>query len=227
VPVNTSAKAVLFDLDDTILDSLPARVRALEIVFSDAGIRGIDAKRFLFDLHGSSFDHSLARLAQQRNIKENLFYCYRRAYWFKLKGGGSLYPGVREMLQKLKSDGFRLGIVTNKSCEDEFEDRRIGCMIELERTDIAGFFSTMVGFEAVKEQKPSPEGINLALFDLGVKPEGALMVGDSPADIAAAKAAGCQSCQAVWGIEGEYQDHGADFIARTPADVHAILNHTA
>ena len=68
---------------------------------------------------------------------------------------------------------------------------------------MASRFSVVVGFEDVARHKPYPEGVELALERLGVLPEEALLVGDSAADIEAARAAGCPSCHATWGIQGE------------------------
>jgi pyrophosphatase PpaX len=130
------------------------------------------------------------------------------------------------MLDKLKSNGFTLGIVTSTMHKTRFEGQRIGCAGDLERLGIAGLFTIVIGHEDVQKLKPNPECIGLALDKIGIAPENTFVAGDTLADIQAAKAAGCRSCQAVWGIEGEYQDNGADFIARTPADVLAILKHS-
>ena len=68
---------------------------------------------------------------------------------------------------------------------------------------MASLFSVVVGFEDVARHKPDPEGVELALGRLGVLPKEALLVGDSAADIEAARAAGCPSCYATWGIQGD------------------------
>lgn len=198
---STRVNTVLFDLDDTLLDSFPARVKALRDVFDRVKLADIDTGQFLYSLNGANFKKVLERLAEERDIKEDLFVLYRRRYWFN-KGDIGIFPGVRKMLRGLASRGCKLGIVTNKGRDFEFEGRRVGCMDELKTVMIDGYFSVIVGFEDVPEEKPHPHGINLALSKLGSKPQETLFVGDSAADIGAALNAGCRSCHVTWGIPG-------------------------
>ena len=83
---------------------------------------------------------------------------------------------------------------------------------------MASLFSVVVGFEDVARHKPDPEGVELALGRLGVLPKEALLVGDSAADIEAARAAGCPSCYATWGIQGDTVplSTSPDYVARSP-----------
>jgi phosphoglycolate phosphatase-like HAD superfamily hydrolase len=217
---------VLFDLDDTLLDSFDARVRALHVVFTQAKIAGVTAEGFLNSLQGAQLKAALERLAEAQNVKNDLFINYRRAYWVARPGRIRLYPGVRAMLETLKSRGFRLGIVTNKGRDFEFEGHHVGCMHELKEVGIAELFATVIGFEDVREQKPHPLGINLALHSVGAGPSDALVIGDSVADIEAARAAGCLSCHAAWGIAPDAVNPESlmpDFIATAPEDVISII----
>lgn len=104
------------------------------------------------------------------------------------------------MLERLRRQKLRLGLVTTKTMNFELEGRVGGAVTELSETGIADIFSVMVGFEDVTQRKPHPEGINLALSRLGISPGEAVMVGDSASDIKAAQAAGCHGCYATWGI---------------------------
>jgi pyrophosphatase PpaX len=223
---SNSVTAVLFDLDDTLLDSLKARVRALEQVFHEVGITGLEADKFLFSLNGSPFKEALKELEQAKNIKDDLFIKYRRAYWFRTQDSLQLYPGVRDMLNELKAAGCKLGIVTSKMHDIEFEGRRIGCAGELEKLGIAGLFATVIGLEDVIHPKPHPQCIHLALEKIGVEPGSTLVVGDTTADIEAARAAGCRSCHAVWGImtnSESVENYQADLVALSPDDVVRIV----
>jgi pyrophosphatase PpaX len=214
-------EAVLFDLDDTLLDSYGARIRALEIVFEQANI-SLEADRFLQGINGAQIKEAVDSLGKIHHVNDDLFIAYRRAYWTKKPGNVRLYPGIREVLTTLKSDGFKLGIVTNKGRDFEFEGRRVGCVYELREAGIDQLFSTIIGFEDVVEQKPHPEGILLALRRLGVQSEKALVVGDSPADIGAAAAAGCPSCRAMWGVigtPGQPENLTAHYTIKSPGDL--------
>jgi len=191
---------VLFDVDDTLLDSYRARIQALQDVFKRTKITGLNAKKFLASLQGAPFQDALARLAVQHNITDNLFATYRRIYWIEQLDNIRLYPGIKVMLGKLKSRGFKLGVVTSKLRDSIFEGKRIGCIYELKEVGIIDMFSVIVGLEDVNKHKPHPDGINLALSKLGSQPQDTLFVGDSAADIEAAHHAGCRSCLATWGI---------------------------
>jgi pyrophosphatase PpaX len=217
-----SVNTVLFDLDDTLLNSYDARIQALQDVFTRAKISGLDAGKFLSDLQGAPFQDALGSLAAERNITDNLFNLYRRIYWFEKKGRLSLYPGVKPMLVKLKSRGYKLGIVTSKLRDSEFEGRRIGCMHELKESGISEMFSVIIGFEDVSKYKPYPEGINLALERINSLPGATLFVGDSAADIEAALNAGCWSCHATWGITDDNilpQSIKPQYTVKAPGDL--------
>ena len=210
---------VLFDVDDTLLDSYRARIQALQDVFTRAKITGLNAHKFLASLQGAPFQDALALLAVQHNITDNLFATYRRIYWIEQLDNIRLYPGIKVMLGKLKSRGFKLGVVTSKLRDSIFEGKRIGCIYELNEVGIIDMFSVIVGLEDVNKHKPHPDGINLALNKLGSQPQDTLFVGDSAADIEAAHHAGCRSCLATWGITddaGLPQNIRADFVAETP-----------
>ena len=217
-------KAILFDVDDTLLDSMAARVATLERVFKSAGIAHDDPEQFLRDLHGNSLEAVLTQLARDRGIDADLFDEYRRIYWNRESSMLTLYPGVKDALEKLSGLGLKLGIVTTKYADVEFEGKTVGAAGELEELGIADFFSIVVGFEHVSLPKPHPHGINLALNHLRTMPVETLMVGDSAADIQAAKAAGCWGCHATWGLPPKERTNllGStipDFILDSPGEL--------
>jgi len=215
-------KAVLFDLDDTLLDSISARVISLRRVFTSADITEQDAERFLRDLQGTSLSKALAQLAEDLGIGVDLFLDYRRTYWTKEQGILKLYPGIKQMLNKLHKYGLKLGVVTTKVVNVEFEGNVIGARQELQELGIADLFAVLIGFEDVTIHKPHPEGINMALIRLDVASGDALMVGDSSGDIGAAQAAGCKSCLATWGLPANectsiLANISPDFILDSPS----------
>ncbi len=214
-----SLSAILFDLDDTLLDSLDARIEALEYVFVQANVHHLTAKQFLRDLHGTQLIEALSQLGAAQKIETNLFENYRQVYWTKKPGRIALYPGVKPMLAELCSCGVKLGIVTQKVRLFEIDGHSAGALKELEELGISNLFSVIVGFEDVSHYKPDPDSINLALSRLGVRPSKTLVVGDSTADIGAARAAGCWSCYATWGIpaaEQRLESIQADLVVEKP-----------
>ena len=213
--------AVLWDFDDTLVDSLPARAHALARVFQEANIQDVDPKRFLLSLAGT-LEASLVNLAESRGWSVDLFDRFRRIYWTKDPGTLQMYPGIEAVLDGLEQRGVLLAIVTLKSRSLDVEGIRAGVSAEVEDLGVADRFPVVIGFEDVSEPKPHPEGVLKALEQLGVPPERSLMVGDSVLDIQAAKAAGCWACLATWGVpDGAARTRRAhpDLVAETPGDI--------
>ncbi|MSQ22706.1 MAG: HAD family hydrolase [Dehalococcoidia bacterium] len=217
--VLSKVSAVLFDLDDTLLNTFGARLKALQQVFRNSGIYSPTAEEFLRSLNGREMTSALGLLQRNLQTGSNLFEHYRRAYWGKAPGQVSAYAGVKSMLHELHVRNIKLGVVTQKRRSFEMEGRQVGAQEEMAEARIADMFSAVIGFEDASNHKPHPEGVNLALHRVGVAPETAIMVGDSAADIAAGRAAGCWTCYATWGVPASVQAQAsldADFIADTP-----------
>lgn len=100
-----------------------------------------------------------------------------------------IYPGIPEMLESFRARGHTLGIVTGKS--------RRSWELTTERTRLGGF-AALVFDDDVREPKPDPEGIRLALHQLGADPGQTYYLGDSVSDIEAARAAGVRPAGALW-----------------------------
>ena len=182
----------------------------------------MDPERFLLSIAGKTLEASLAHLAESQGWRSDLFDRYRRVYWTKKPSTLRLYPGIDAVLDGLEQRGVVSAIVTLKARSLDVEGVPAGVSAEMEDLGIAGRFPVVVGFEDVSEPKPHPEGVLRALEGLSVAPERALMVGDSIPDIQAAKAAGCWSCLATWGVpDGADRARRArpDLVAETPRDV--------
>jgi pyrophosphatase PpaX len=102
---------------------------------------------------------------------------------------GGVYDGVLDVLRELRQRGIRNGIVTGKS--------RSSWEITLTQVEL-GQFDVVVVDDDVSSPKPDPQGIVAALDKLRVEPRHAIYVGDSPADMEAARAAGTHAAAAMW-----------------------------
>ena len=102
-----------------------------------------------------------------------------------------LYPGVAEVLAQLRSAGHPMAIVTSKF--------HAGGVKALTHVACIDYFDVVVGGDSAEFAKPHPEPVLFALRKLGVGPENALMIGDSPHDIAAGNAAGVKTAAVLWG----------------------------
>jgi phosphoglycolate phosphatase-like HAD superfamily hydrolase len=214
--------AVVFDYDDTLAETLPARIEAMRQTFEEAGITGLDPEAFVHDSRGVPLQTALDGFDNGHGKHLNLTTIYRRLYWHKEPGLIYLYEGVRSLLDSLLASQIPLGLLTSKIREISVEERRAGALVELEELGIDDQFMHIVGVEDVTHPKPHPEGLERILAHMGKRPECTLVVGDSWSDVEAARNAGCWSCLTAWASpDSAYQllKTTPDFIARHPSDV--------
>ncbi|TQR19974.1 pyrophosphatase PpaX [Psychrobacillus vulpis] len=105
------------------------------------------------------------------------------------------FDGVVDTLHELKEQGYKLAIVSTK--------RRVMIDRGLKLMKCENLFDTIVGVDDVKNPKPDPEPINLALERLGIEKENALMIGDNFHDIIGGQKAGVDTAAVAWSIKGE------------------------
>jgi pyrophosphatase PpaX len=118
-----------------------------------------------------------------------------------------------DVLDRLRDEGRRLGLVTAK--------RRETVELAFARLPVREYFETIVTSDDTKRHKPHPEPILYALEQLGAHAEDAVYVGDSPFDVAAARAAGVHAVGVTWG--GLHDVDDADAIVSTPEELLAAL----
>jgi phosphoglycolate phosphatase len=191
-----AARLFVFDLDGTLVDSkadLANSVNAtrilmglsplpLDVVSSYVGNGApMLVKRALPD----ATDAQLADALQY-------FLNYYREH---MLDDTTLYPGVREALDGLRSQGKIMAVLTNKPVRFSVE--------MLERLGLAAHFLRIYGGNSFPEKKPHPEGLLNVLQESGVEAQGAVMVGDSAVDIETARNAGTLACGVSWGFRPE------------------------
>jgi len=99
----------------------------------------------------------------------------------------------RQRLKEIRSWGLRLALFSGKG--------RRSAEITLRKLHLQGIFDVVVTGEDVSRSKPNPEGVRMALMKLEASPEEVLLVGDSPLDIQAGRAAGVETGAALWGTK--------------------------
>jgi pyrophosphatase PpaX len=122
--------------------------------------------------------------------------------------------GMLDALRRLKEEGRRLGIVTAK--------RRGTVELAFAVLPLRHYFDTVVAAEDAERHKPAPEPLLIALDRLGARPEEAAYVGDSPFDVAAAKAAGVFAVAVTWGgihTETALRAEEPDAVVSTPEEL--------
>jgi pyrophosphatase PpaX len=211
--------ALLWDLDDTLLDTLPARLKALSHAYELCLGHKTDPLALFRSARGGTVEDLSKRLMGDRHGK------FTAAFWDRYYGGSRqprLYAGVAEVLDVCHEAGLVMAVVTSKVSWAATE--------ELSQTGLLRYFAAVVGFDDTECHKPDPEPIFSALERILVDdPSTVAFVGDSPADVFAARNAGCKSVAATWGTLDEelLRDAYPDFIAATPHDVLVSLARRA
>lgn len=205
-------RAVLYDWDGTLADSAEASYRCYERVFAAYGI-AFDRARFQ-DTYSPNWYETYRGVglpeAQWAEVDARWLQEYARE-------GCLLLSGVTEALAVVGAAGLHQGLVTSGSRERVARD--------VVAKGVDRFFGVVVCGEDATERKPHPEALLLALDRLGVHATEAAYVGDSPEDIAMARAAGAFSV----GIPGGFPNRGAlaasapDLMVRSLADAVGAL----
>ena len=123
--------------------------------------------------------------------------------------GISAFPGTREALEALADAGFALGVVTSKLGVTAWHG--------LELCGLAPYLTCCIGAEDCVHYKPEAEPVLRGAEALGLSPHECWYVGDSPYDIQAGKAAGCQTIAVTWGVfsESDLLGEAPDQVCRT------------
>ena len=126
------------------------------------------------------------------------------------------YPGIPELLRKLKASGMQLAVYSNKA--DAFS----GVMVE---HYFPGVFDLVRGKVDGVPVKPDPEGIRAVMETLRADPESSLFVGDSSVDVRTGHNGGMKVCGVTWGFRSKESlvEAGADLLADTVEELAAIL----
>lgn len=202
-------KAILFDLDGTIIDSLYDLQKAINGLLAQEKRRPLtlpemractgDGLRIMI---GKAFE--MTGDAKSDDAIAKLMPTYLDIYAGIIPQPSCIYEGMLDVLKSQKAEGIKLGLCTNKH---EVSTRRIMRKLEL---DI--YFDVMVGGDSLAEKKPHPLPLLYAMEKLGAEKNETIMVGDSPNDTVAAQAAGIPSIRATYGYTPEWPI-GAPFSA--------------
>ena len=195
-----SVRAVLFDLDGTLVDSAPDLTLAANKMLSALGYPQVNCtqvKGWVGDGVRSLVLRALTAIVgdvPDESLIEQGYGLFQRYYAESVYQDSTLYLGVHETLQTLKSSGLALACVTNKPS-------RFTKPV-LEKSGLTGFFGAVVSGDDLSLKKPDPAPLEFAAEQLGVPLTACVLVGDSTNDIRAAGAAGIPVLWATYGYAG-------------------------
>lgn len=199
---------IIFDLDGTLIDSIPDLTLAVNIMLSYYNIEPLTIEIVTpFVGNGAKIllERALNHTMQPEDITkerfDEAFQIFFAAYRDNLSVDTYLYPGVLETLEYLDNKGYKMAICTNKPFE----------FIEpiLKELSVKQYFTSWVGADSLAKQKPDPAPLFHLAKEMNVTIDKCIMVGDSKNDIKAAKNAEMKSIGVSYGYN--YNEHISDY----------------
>ena len=206
----TLPRLVMFDLDGTLIDSVPDLAAAVDRMLLELGrpAAGLDAVRQWVGngaevLVRRALAGAIEHDAVDAQLAERALALFMEAY------GESheltvVYPGVRDTLRWLRKQGVEMALITNKP------ERFVGPL--LDQMKIGRYFRWIIGGDTLPQKKPDPAALLFVMKMAGIAPEQSLFVGDSRSDVQAARAAGVKSVGLTYGY-----NHGRPIDEESPS----------
>ncbi|GAA0499173.1 pyrophosphatase PpaX [Salinibacillus aidingensis] len=186
-----SIRTLLFDLDGTLIDTNELIISSF-LHTLEQYVPGKYKREDVYDFIGPSLWDSFGQVMPDK--VDEMVETYRKHNLEHHDSFVVAYDGVPETIQKLKEDGYKLGIVTTKVGDTAKRGLKV--------TELAAYFDVLIGLDDVRHEKPHPEPIYQALSALDAKADEAIMVGDNTHDILAGQNAGVKTAGVAWTIKG-------------------------
>lgn len=210
-------KAVFFDLDGTLLDTVPDIASSLNASLSRFGFpeRTVEeVRRFVGDGARKLIERALPSSALSKAEEVYSDFCTRYASSDNALTGH--FYGVEELLSRLKGEGILLGVLTNKP--QEATEKVIGRFFP-------NIFDYVGGDSGLFPCKPDPTHVRYAMLRLRVAPCDCVLVGDGEPDVLTAKNAGMGCVSVLWGYRSkeELSSAGGRLFAKDAEELFEIL----
>lgn len=211
-------KAIVFDLDGTLLDTLTDLAASTNYALRSCGMpeHSIDdVRRFV----GNGVRMLMTRAVPDGESNprfDEAFSVFRQHYMQHCLDTTCPYPGIMEALAGLKEKGMMLAIVSNKMQ---------AATEELRQHFFSQYIDVAIGESAAIRKKPAPDTVNEALRLLGISHEEAIYVGDSDVDIDTARAAMMPCASVLWGFRDRQflLNHGATRLLSSPEELLSLV----
>lgn len=210
---------IIFDLDGTLLNTLEDIRDSVNYALKECGF----PKRSLEEINsfvGNGTNYLLEKSVPINTPKDELDNCtdiYRNYYKNNMVNKTAPYNGILEMLNKLKEDGYKLAVVSNK-----FDSAvKILC-----KKYFSEFLEVSIGESSSVRRKPAPDTVFKAMKELDSKRNDCIYVGDSDVDVKTAHNVGIECIGVSWGFRGRevLEREGADYIIDKPKDIYNIVD---
>jgi phosphoglycolate phosphatase len=209
-------KAVIFDLDGTLLNTLEDLAEATNIVLRHLGYREHDLQAYKYFVGNGIEPLVKQALPESERNEESLHRCvelmkseYARRWTHKSRP----YPGISDLLEGFISSGYQLNILSNKA--DEATRQIVAELLPRWR------FNTVLGATAATPKKPDPTAALNIAEQCGITPRETLFLGDTSIDMQTARACGMYGIGVLWGFRPaeELIAGGAQMLIKEPQDL--------
>ena len=212
--------ACIFDLDGTLANTLTSIAHFGNATLERFGLPQIPTEQYK-TLVGNGADKLMRRMLRTvgAQFSEEQIHEFRAYYDSQYESDPMAlvepYPGIVELLTRLKEEGFQLGVLSNKPdnvARDIVEEM------------FPGLFHQAHGQREGIPTKPDPTAVLGIAKDFGVEPDRILYCGDSGVDMQTGKNAGMHPCGVLWGFreEAELRENGAEFLVATAEELYRI-----
>ncbi len=187
-------KVAIFDFDGTIVDTITDVALSFNLALKENGFNEHPLEAF-DGFVGGNLETVVSRMLPKDSVSDanvdKVKNCYRRIYSTSSKENTRPYRGVMDLLSKLKENGWKLAINSNKG--------QVLLDGLVEKLFPQGFFDSVVGYIEDKPSKPDPFGVKQICKECGSPLDRAIYVGDGASDVLTAKAAGIPCIFVTWG----------------------------
>ncbi|MEY2700637.1 MAG: hypothetical protein RIQ52_1392 [Pseudomonadota bacterium] len=210
-----SGKAVLFDLDGTLVDSAADLISALDHALQASGLPSISGELVREHVsHGARGMMRAATGSSDEQLLEELVNRMLARYEQYLAVDTRFFDGIAEILDYLDSNGIAWGIITNKT-------QRFTIPLA-EALQLKPPMACLLSGDTLPQKKPHPAPLLEAAMRLNCAPEHCVYIGDAETDVIAGRSAGMTTVVAAWGYIPQNihpADWQGDVVAQSPADL--------
>ncbi|MBW8035476.1 MAG: HAD family hydrolase [Planctomycetes bacterium] len=211
-------KAIIFDLDGTLVDTLADLAGAMNWALGQLGedTHSLDACRKMIG-NGIVMFAKRALAPEKQHLRSGLLELMKTRYGQHCFAKSSVYPGVNELIVKLGQMGIRLAVATNKEHDDAVKI--------VEHFFAQGTFEIISGVRQNGPVKPDPAFAEAIMAKMALASDDFVVIGDSDVDIATAKSAQMLSVGVTWGFRSreDLAAAGADIIIDKPEEIFDLL----
>lgn len=213
----TLFKAVIFDLDGTLLNTLDDLADAGNYALEKQGFPVHQVNEYRYFV-GNGIPKLIERIVPQDSsaeIIEKTHTLFSEYYEVHMKDKTAPYAGITELLDKLSAKGVKLGVVTNKAHEFAYQ---------IVESYFGKRFDKVFGERTGFPKKPNPQSVNKMIEEWGFDKAEVLYAGDSNVDMQTAINAGVSGCGVLWGFrtKEELLESGAVYLAADADEFYEI-----